>query len=87
MSNHQTLVFGTRHVNPSFHGWLFKILFLFLSLCIDIQIVVISLQKKLSLSYDFENLEVIIKLRNTICFNLCLIENVSHKSNWIIVFG
>jgi hypothetical protein len=57
MSNHQTLVFGTRHVNPSFHGWLFQMLFLFIItlywFCIDIQIVVISLQNFISLSYDF----------------------------------
>jgi len=57
MSNHQTLVFGTRHVNPSSHGWLFQILFLFIIIlywfCIDIQVVVIFLQNFISLSYDF----------------------------------
>jgi hypothetical protein len=57
MSNHQTLVFGTRHVTPSFHGWLFQILFLFIIIsywfCNDIQVVVISLQNFISLSYDF----------------------------------
>jgi hypothetical protein len=57
MSNHQTLVFGTRHFNPSFHGWLFQILFLFIIIlywfCIDIQVVVIFLQNFISLSYDF----------------------------------
>jgi hypothetical protein len=57
MSNHQTSVVGTRHVNPSFHGWLFQILFLFIItlywFCIDIQIIVISLQNFISLSYDF----------------------------------
>jgi len=57
MSNHQTLVVGTKHVNPSFHGWLFQFYFLFIItlywFCIDIQIIVISLQNFISLSYDF----------------------------------
>jgi len=57
MSNHQTLVLGIRHFNPSFHGWLFQILFLFIIIlywfCIDIQVVVISLKNFISLNYGF----------------------------------